>query len=285
MARPLRIEFAGAHYHLTARGDRQEDIFVDDRDREAFLDLLGEVCRRFEWTIHAWCLMSNHYHLVAETAHPNLSRGMRQLNGVYTQRFNRRHSRVGHVFQGRYTAILVQEETYLMELCRYVVLNPVRAGMVRQPGAWPWSSHRAMIGRSSTPAWLDADGVLARFGRDRAAAIGAWREFVTAGRASPSPWEKLRHQIYLGDDDFIARVTPPEAESDRQEVPRAQRRALTEPLAWYRDRYPVRDDAMARAYLSGAYTMKEIAEAFGVHYMTVSRAVKKFEARTADVRM
>ena len=110
MARPLRIEFAGAYYHLTARGDRQEDIFVDDGDREDFLDLLGKVCGRFEWTIHAWCLMSNHYHLVAETAHPNLSRGMRQLNGVYTQRFNRRHSRVGHVFQGRYTAILATRQ-------------------------------------------------------------------------------------------------------------------------------------------------------------------------------
>ncbi len=283
MARPLRIEFAGAHYHLTARGDRREDIFVDDVDRKAFLGLLGEVCRRFEWTIHSWCLMTNHYHLVARTAHPNLARGMRQLNGVYTQRFNRRHGRAGHVFQGRYTAIVVQEDAYLMELCRYVVLNPVRAGMVRQPGAWPWSSHRAMIGRSPAPAWLDADGLLSQLGRDHAAAIRAWREFVTAGRAAPSPWQALRHQIYLGDDDFIARVAPTQAGSEPSEVPRMQRRVMAEPLASYRDRYHVRDEGMARAYLSSGYTMKEIAEAYGVHYVTVSRAVKKFEAGPGNV--
>jgi REP-associated tyrosine transposase len=117
MARPLRIEFPGALYHLTSRGDRREDIFVDDDDRKRFLEILGAVCGRFDWTVHAWCLMTNHYHLVAETAAANLSRGMRQLNGVYTQAFNRHHARVGHVFQGRYKAILVQKDAYALELC------------------------------------------------------------------------------------------------------------------------------------------------------------------------
>ena len=131
MARPLRIEYAGALYHLTSRGDRREDIYLDDIDRVIFLEVLAGVCERFCWVCHAYCLMSNHYHLLIETRESTLSQGMRQLNGVFTQRSNHRHHRVGHVFQGRYKAILVQKESYLLELARYVVLNPVRAGMVR----------------------------------------------------------------------------------------------------------------------------------------------------------
>ena len=141
MARPLRLEFAGAVHHVTSRGDRREDIFLDDDDRQAWLSVLGQVCDRFNWVVHAYCLMSNHYHLLVETVEGNLSAGMRQLNGLYTQRFNRRHGMVGHLFQGRYKAILIQKEAHLLELSRYVVLNPVRASMVATPEAWPWSSY------------------------------------------------------------------------------------------------------------------------------------------------
>jgi REP-associated tyrosine transposase len=154
MARPLRLEFAGALYHVTSRGDGREDIYRADADRRGFLDVLGEVQGRFHWTVHAYCLMSNHYHLLIETPDANLAKGMRQLNGVYTQRFNRSHDRGGHVFQGRYKAILVQKEAYLLELARYVVLNPVRARMARTPGEYPWSSYRAMIGAAVAPEWL-----------------------------------------------------------------------------------------------------------------------------------
>jgi len=138
MARPLRLEFAGALYHVTSRGDRREEIYSDDQDRQIWLDTLGRACDRFNWVVHAYCQMTNHYHLVVETVDGNLSRGMRQLNGQYTQGFNRRHNLVGHLFQGRYKAILVQKEAYLLELSRYVVLNPVRAGMVKRPEEWPW---------------------------------------------------------------------------------------------------------------------------------------------------
>ena len=150
MARPLRIEFAGALYHVTSRGDGQEAIYLGDEDREAFYAVLTEVCRRFNWMVHAECQMTNHYHLLVETPSGNLSRGMRQLNGVYTQRFNRRHSRVGHVFQGRYKAILVQKDAYLLEFSRYVVLNPVRARMVRTARDWAWSNYRATAGMART---------------------------------------------------------------------------------------------------------------------------------------
>ena len=143
MARPLRLEFAGALYHITSRGDRQEAIYLDDPDRECFLALLRDVRERYNWLIHAYCLMDNHYHLLVETPDGNLSKGMRHLNGVYTQSSNARHGRVGHVFQGRYNAILVQKEAYLLELARYIVLNPVRARMVRTALDWPWSSPTA----------------------------------------------------------------------------------------------------------------------------------------------
>ena len=154
MARPIRIEFSGALYHVTTRGDRREAIYEDDDDRRIFLEVLGQVVADFNWICHAYCLMSNHYHLVVETPDGNLSKGMRQLNGVFTQSSNRRHGRTGHLFQGRYKAILVDGDSDLLELARYVVLNPVRAGVVPVPGRWLWSRYQAMIG-----TWLDGSSV------------------------------------------------------------------------------------------------------------------------------
>src|SRR5512135_2237813 len=140
MARPLRIEYPGALHHITARGNARKRIYKNDADREAFLETLRDVVKRFGWVCHAYCLMDNHYHLLIETPEGNLSRGMRQLNGIFTQRLNRRHGRVGHLFQGRFKAIVVERESYLLELCRYVVLNPIRAGMVTHLERYPWSS-------------------------------------------------------------------------------------------------------------------------------------------------
>ncbi|MGG7056547.1 REP-associated tyrosine transposase, partial [Nitrosomonas sp. ANs5] len=177
MARPLRIEFPGGLYHVTSRGDRREEIYLDDADRINWLTLFGQVCKRFNWVCHAYCLMDNHYHIVVETLEGNLSRGMRQLNGVYTQTFNRAHNRVGHVYQGRYKAILVEKESYLLELSRYVVLNPVRAGRVKDVEQWPWSSYSAMIGKSSRPEWLQTDWMLSQFGKQRKRAAAAYRDF------------------------------------------------------------------------------------------------------------
>ena len=154
MARPLRLELSGGLYHVTARGDGREDIYLGDADREVWLEVLGQVCRRFNWVCHAWCQMSNHYHLLLETPEANVATGMRQLNGVYTQRFNRAHRRVGHVFQGRHKAILGERDSYLLELARYVVLNPLRAKLVKRLDAWPWSSYLATSGQSAVPGWL-----------------------------------------------------------------------------------------------------------------------------------
>jgi putative transposase len=149
MARPLRIEYDGAFYHLTSRGNERKAIFKDDTDRQLFLDSLSQVTERFHWLCHAYCLMDNHYHLVVETPDANLSQGMRQLNGVYTQAYNRRHRRVGHLFQGRFKGILVQKESHFLEVCRYVVLNPVAAGHRKTSsavGVEQLSSHERRIG-------------------------------------------------------------------------------------------------------------------------------------------
>lgn len=176
------MEFAGALYHVTSRGDGREDIYLDETDRQLFYRVLSEVCKQFNWLIHAECQMTNHYHLLMETPEPNLAQGMRQLNGVYTQRFDRRHQRVGHVFQGRYKAIIVQKETYLLELARYIVLNPVRARMVRAAKNWPWSSYRPTAGLAEPPTWLTTDWILSAFGRQRRMAVERYREFVAAGK-------------------------------------------------------------------------------------------------------
>lgn len=280
MARPLRLEFSGALYHVTSRGDRREDIYLDDDDRQSFLDLIGKVCERFNWVIHAYCLMGNHYHLLVETPDGNLSKGMRQLNGVYTQRFNRYHGQVGHVFQGRFKAILVQKESYLLELSRYVVLNPVRAGMVSDAGEWEWSSYLAATGQVKDPDWLETDWLLAQFGRKRAAAIKAYTQFVQSGMGGQSPWGELKDQVFLGDETFASRLKGLKPSEELSEVPKTQRRLIARSLVEYREACADRDESMASAYLSGAYTMKEIGEFFGVHYMTVSRAVRKFEAKS-----
>jgi len=151
MARPLRVELSGGLYHVTSRGDRREDIYSSEADREAWLALFAKVCTRFNWIGHAYCLMTNHYHMAIETTEGNLANGMRQLNGVYTQWVNLAHRRVGHVFQGRYKAIPVEKVRYLLELSRYVVLKPVRADMVSDVGDWLWSSYPAMIGQAPSP--------------------------------------------------------------------------------------------------------------------------------------
>lgn len=278
MARPLRIEYSGALYHVTARGNAREDMFLDDADRASFLEVYAQVSQRFHWRCHAYCLMSNHYHFVLETPDANLSQGMRHLNGVYTQRFNRRHGRPGHVLQGRFKAILMERESYLLEVCRYVVLNPVRAKMVRSAREWPWSSYRATAGQAEGASWFTSDWILGHFGRTRARAEAAYRTFVSEGREQPRIWEQLQHQMYLGSEAFIRRAQKRQpATQDLSEVPRMQRRAPPKPLTWYAQTSRNSHRAMALAYASGGYTLKAIGEYFGVHYSTVSRVVKRAE--------
>jgi hypothetical protein len=202
---------------------------------------------------------------------------MRQLNGEYTQRFNRRHNLVGHLFQGRYKAILVQKETYLLELTRYVVLNPLRAHMVESLEDWRWSSYPFIAGEEVAPLWLDTDWLLGQFGSLRGKAIKAYRQFIMEGCGLPSPMRNTRHQLLLGDNAFVERHWQTKKPEELREFSKAHRRTLALSLDEYQIRHPNRDQAIAQAYLSGAYTMAEIGRHFGIHYMTVSRAVRKLE--------
>lgn len=281
MSRPLRLEFAGALYHITSRGDRRENIYEDDSDRHEFLSVFTDVCRTYNWVCYAYCLMTNHYHLLVETPDANLSRGMRQLNGVYTQRYNKKHNKVGHLLQGRYQAILVDKDSYLLELSRYIVLNPVRACMVKNPADWPWSSYCATQGASQPPEWLSSDSILSVFAKRRSMAVNRYGEFVKDGISKRSPWARLKNQIYLGSDEFVERMTANIGSAeDLSEIPSAQHRPPPRSLEHYKSEALSRDQAIADAYFSGGYTQAEIGRHFGLHYSRISRIIKRAKGKT-----
>jgi REP element-mobilizing transposase RayT len=244
----------------------------------AWLGMLASTCARFNFTIHSFCQMTNHYHLVLEAGEANLSQGMRHLNGMYSQYFNRRHQLVGHLFQGRYKAILVQKDVYLRELARYVVLNPVRAGIVSEIEEWRWSSYHYMVQHQQQPVWLQTDWILSLFGTRRTEAIAAYRQFVIAGIGEASPIERVRHQLLLGDDVFIAHHRSCQADISLSEVTKEHRRAVALSLGEYEAKFAERDTAIFEAYHSTAYTMAQIAIHFRISYRTVSRVVHRMDA-------
>ncbi|MDQ6988927.1 MAG: transposase [Mariprofundaceae bacterium] len=274
MARLLRIEYEGAFYHVTSRGNHQNNIFDDDEDRECFLKIFTDVVSRQGWVCHGYCLMSNHYHLIIETPHANLSKGMRQLNGVYTQSYNRRHSKVGHLFQGRYKSIIVDAQAYLLELSRYVVLNPVRAGMVKDASEWPWSSYRAMIGDAIRPDLLRVDMILNQFSEQKDKAECLYAGFVAEGVGKESIWSNLRQQVFLGHDDFISTAQAKAKGSFDNNVPKVQQLAPAKPLHEIANAHKSRNAAIVAAYQSGAYSYSQIAGYFNVHFTTVGRIVR-----------
>ena len=278
MARPLRLELAGGLYHVTSRGDRREDIYADDENREKWLEILGHVCSRFNWRCHAYCQMDNHYHIVIETAEANLSKGMRQLNGVYTQYYNKQHNRVGHVYQGRYKGILVERDNYLLELSRYVVLNPIRTNMIKNINEWRWSSYKAMIGEVPVRPWLETDWILGNFAKRRKTAIAKYIDFVREGIGLPSLWGDLQNQIFLGTEKFVnKKQSLINKKETLDEVPRLQKRKIPKSLEYYEKKYKNQKLAIYKAYLSGGYTLKEVGDHFQKHYSTISRIVKSNE--------
>ncbi len=278
MSRPLRVEYPGAIYHVTSRGNARSDIYLTQQDRRTFLSILEQTCERYHWRCYAWCLMTNHYHLVIETEQANLSRGMRQLNGIYTQTFNRTHQRVGHLFQGRYKAILVEKDSYLLEVIRYVILNPVRAHIIKTAGQYPWSSYRAMIDKVTPPEWLAKDKILGHFGKRLSTAQKHFIHFIREGVNQPSLWEQLRQQLYLGDEQFVHRQQmKQDLERDLTEIPKIQRRHAITSLDDYARKYHQRNDAIYAAYKSSVYSQKDIADYFNLHYSSVSKIVKQYE--------
>jgi len=279
MARPLRIEYDGALYHVTSRGNEQKPIFRHDADRRLFLDTLAQVAERFHWLCHAYCLMNNHYHLLIETPDGNLSKGMRQLNGVYTQAFNRRHRRTGHLFQGRFNAILVQKDSHFLEVCRYVVLNPVRAKSVKHPEQWRWSSYRATLGQAPVPEWLKTDEILSHLGSKRSLAQEKYRQYVREAIGAPTIWEDLRAQSILGTEAFADALTDHvTGRSTVKEIPKEQRllgRPTLKKLFGQSERQKAkRDQLIANAVYQHGYSQIEVAQHLDLHYSTISRLIK-----------
>lgn len=270
MSRPLRIQFSGAVYHVMSRGNARQTIFLDDKDYRRFLDCLQGVGERLDWQIWGYCLMTNHYHLLLETRAPNLARGMHDINGSYSQAFNRRHQRVGHVFQGRYRAVHVERDSYVTELARYIVLNPVRAGLCARAEDWQWSSHRDMFGRSQPLVSVRA--LLPLFGPTITQARTAYAAFVAAGTGAPAPEALRRKNPFLGSDAFMEELAQrvPHAPPEVVRIDRA-----VKSLEQFRRESRSRNAAIQAAYTSGGYTLAAIGRHFGLHYATVSRIARQ----------
>jgi REP element-mobilizing transposase RayT len=263
---------------VLARGNAREHIYRDDGDYESFLAVLADCCERYEWCCYAYCLMGNHYHLVVETPRPNLSLGMRQLNGVYARRYNRRHGRCGHVFQARYRSILVEKESHLLALVRYVALNPVRAGLCDDAAGYCWSSYAATAGLASAPRFLATDWILSHFATSRHTALERYRAFVEA-----TPDERLDERVQgerLGGDEFLRETfgfEPPLAE-----IPRAHVQPVSPALDEVFESEP--EVPVLLAYRRHGYTLAQIAEHLGCHYSTVSRRLRREEAAERRMR-
>jgi putative transposase len=288
MARPLRIEFADAVYHVTSRGNGRQKIFLDGQDNRKFLELFGKTIERFNWICHAFCLMVNHYHLMIETPDANLSKGMHYLNATFCQAHHRRHDTVGHLLQGRFKAIVVDRESYLLELARYVVLNPVRAGLVGRPEDWPWSSFRATAGlpvseESEESEFLTTAWLLGQFGPDESTARRRYFDFISSGIGLDSPWPQLQSQLFLGKETFIEKLREAIPEKTAvKEIPKRQRYAnrpqLKEIFADWKTKKK-RDEAIITSHVTYGYEQKEIANFLGIHYTTVCHLIKRHDAK------
>ncbi len=300
MARPLRIEYPGAYYHVTSRGNERKAIFREVSDRKKFLEILSSSIEQFNVRLHAYVLMDNHYHLLVETPVGDLSRAIRHLNGVYTQYVNRRYRRVGHLFQGRYKAILIDKDSYLIELSRYIHLNPwrVRNG-AREPQRYAWSSLRAYTGREKAPEWLETEVVLGSFGQKVGKARRAYGEFVREGmeKREKSPWEEVRWQSLLGSISFVEEIEDrflrdreiglTEIKGLRESRKRVNAERIVAVVCEY---YRIKPGDLSKrsheytearevaSYLMrrhGLMRLVEIGEQVGSHYSTVGNVIRK----------
>lgn len=296
MARQLRIEYEGAFYHVTSRGNQRERIFWDDRDREEFKKILNRTKERYGYLLHAYVLMDNHYHLVVETVYANLKQVMQNINTSYTVFVNRRYGRVGHLFQGRYKAFLVDKESYLLELGRYVHLNPVRAGVVKSPRDYRWSSYREYIDGDRGKAITDTEDTLSFFSKRRGVAARRYQEFVKEGMKRESPLVNAVGSI-LGDEPFREKVIRYlKGIPDRAEIPEIKKfetkYGVEEILRSVAEYYGVRVSellkrgrATSRQRKMALYLCKvlsgkkngEVGEVFGVTIQAVTNVVREVE--------
>lgn len=291
MRRPLRIQYPGAYYHITSRGNERGNIFRNNRDRDQFLSYLKSAYLRYKAVIHAFCLMNNHYHLFLETPKGNLSQIMRHINGAYTNYFNIRHRRRGHLFQGRYKSIIVEADSYAGELSRYIHLNSVRAGIVDMPDKFKWSSYWYYIGRKKKPQWLTLDFILGYFDDDYADASKKYAEFVKAGiyDKNESPLEKTVASTILGSDNFIEFIKDTYIDRKKRDrnLPALKKLSKSPDIAETYKKVEMSFSNKAALskkvtlYLFHTYTdkpLKEIGAFFGIGESAVSDASREFDS-------
>lgn len=295
MARPLRIEYPGAFYHVTSRGNERKDIFRSQRDREKFLEYLSSATSRYSACVHVYCLMSNHYHLLMETPEGNLSQIMRHINGAYTTYFNVKRQRSGHLLQGRYKAILVEADEYAKVLSRYIHLNPVAARMVEHPGEYPWSSYSDYVGAREAPVWLERGLVLTGFGKSQGETERVYREFVEGalGRELPNPLEQVVGSTLLGGEGFVSWAVERfvKGRGEDRDVP-ALRELAGRPTIdavrqaaerqWENDPGRARQLGMYLCHCYGGRKLSEIASEYGVGESAVTQASRRVRARLLE---
>ena len=288
MARPLRITFPGAFYHITSRGNERKVVFKSKGDREKFLEYLESATQRYNALIHTYCMMDNHYHLLLETPSANLPQIMRHINGAYTTYFNIKRRRSGHLFQGRYKAILVEVDAYAKELSRYIHLNPVRAGMVDKPEAYQWSSYRYYIEKGKTPEWLHRPMVLGYFGEKESIAQKRYQCFVNAlvGHEYESPLKDVVSSTILGTADFISYIegtflSDKKPDKELPALKELARQASMQDILDAVDKSFVNEAKLARnvkIYLCKEYTaekLKDLGIHFGIGESGVSQAGRR----------
>jgi REP-associated tyrosine transposase len=260
MARTVRIQFPGAIYHVRTIGNSKQAVFLCDGDRWAFLRMLGSVVERYQWLCHGYCLMNNHYHLMIETPRGNLSSGMKVLNGAYTQATNRRHGRTGHIFEGRFRSKVLEKEGHLVELCRYIALNPVKAGVVDDPAEWRWSSFRAMSGSQQAPPFLTTELVLSYFAGLEKNPRESFAEFVREGLAPGAAGADIPEYLRIEEESEYDLERPPLSEIIDPAADRSERKAQ-----------------IAVAVLTYRYSTIEVAAFLGIARSNVSRAIKSLQ--------
>ena len=293
MSRPLRVEYPGAFYHVTSRGNERKMVFQSTRDRERYLSYLESAHERYGAVIHTYCLMGNHYHLLLETPRGNLSQIIHHINGAYTTYFNVKRDRSGHLFQGRFKGILVEKDAYCKELSRYIHLNPVRAGMVKSPSEYPWSSYRCFVGKQKRPDWLTTELILGDFGGEGRRGFKRYREYVerTEAKELENPFKRVIASTFLGSEEFIndLRIEYLEKKKvDRRNIP-AIRKVLRGPSPEDIEKGVVKvlgkDHSLGKkmcVYLSRQYSgmsLDEIGAYFGMKGSAVSQLSRRFEER------
>jgi REP element-mobilizing transposase RayT len=279
MSRPLRIEYAHAFYHITSRGNARGKIFLNEKDYKTFLTIFSDAIKRYNWICYSYCLMPNHYHLLIETPDANLSQGMRQLNGVYTQKFNYFHHRVGHIFQGRFKAILAEKESYIGELVRYITLNPVRAKLVKTPSQWKWSGHAEIIGKTKPTGCVDIKRALKIFSHNSNQAKKNYIDFINE-KFTGNLWDELKGGVLLGTMEFAEKMSIHLRKNiQSKEIPRRERWAhrpkLTDIFKEEGMDKAKRNKLIYRAYVDYGYSLSEIGRQLGLHYSAISKVIKK----------